>query len=338
MNWNHLANEVLAGRVIDRAQAMEILSTDPDELLNVLHGAFLLRKAHFGRRVRIHVLQNAKSGACPEDCTFCNQSAHFKTPAARYPMQSVNALVKGAEEAITKGARTYCMVTATRGPSEQDIGIVCEAVRQIKARYSLHICTSLGLLQPGQAERLKAAGVDRYNHNLESSARYFPETCTTHKYGDRVDTVRMAKDAGMEACCGGIIGLGEDQLDRVDLALALRELEVESVPVNLLDPRPGTPLGDNPQLSPTDALLTLAMFRFVLPNRDLRIAGGREMVLGSMQPLALYTANSMFTDGYLTTGGQSPSGDEKMILDAGFELEPAAVTTSLSETERAVVS
>jgi biotin synthase len=218
------------------------------------------------------------------------------------------------------------MVTSTRGPSERELDVVCEAVRQIKAEITINVCTSLGLLKPGQAERLAAAGVTRFNHNLESSRAHFPEVCTTHSYDDRIATVRAARAAGMEACCGGIMGMGESLEDRVALALELRDLEVESIPVNFLDPRPGTPLGAMPRLSPQDCLRALAMFRFVNPSRDIRIAGGREVNLRQLQPLALYPANSLFCNGYLTTPGQGPEADMRMIADAGFrvaELVPA---------------
>jgi biotin synthase len=221
------------------------------------------------------------------------------------------------------GAVTYCMVTATRGPRERDLDTVVQATREIKRRHpTLRVCTSLGLLQPGQAERLAEAGVGRYNHNLETSPRYFPEVCTTHSFEDRANTVRSAKSAGMEACCGGIIGLGESREDWIDLAFALRDLEVESIPVNFLDPRPGTPLGDRERLTPRDALRGLALMRLANPKAtDIRVAGGREATLGSLQPLALWAANSMFTNGYLTTPGAAPSADHAMILEAGFEPE-----------------
>jgi len=193
-------------------------------------------------------------------------------------------------------------------------------VRRIKAEMNIRICTSLGLLREGQAEKLAAAGVDRFNHNLETSRNFFPEICSTHSYEDRVATVMAAKRAGMEACCGGIMGMGETDEDRVALAFELRDLEVESIPVNFLDPRPGTPLSESPRLSPADCLRALCMFRFVNPSRDIRIAGGREANLRRMQPLALYPANSLFVDGYLTTPGQGFEADVQMIEDAGFRV------------------
>ncbi len=320
-DWTDLADQVLAGDAIDRSQAMAVLESGDDELLAVLDAAFRVRRHHFGRAVKVHVLKNAKSGMCPEDCAFCSQSAHFArdTATAAYKLQDVDDLVAGAREAAAMGAHTYCMVTATRGPSAKDLATVCEAVRRIKATTSLRVCTSLGLLAEGQAEALAAAGVDRYNHNLETSERHFPSVCTTHAWSDRTATIRRARSAGMEGCCGGIVGLGESLADRVDLAFALRDLEVESVPVNFLNSRPGTPLAGTPEVTPQEALRALALMRLVHPASDVRAAGGREVVLRALAPLALYAANSIFTRGYLTTPGAEPSDDLRMIRDAGFE-------------------
>jgi biotin synthase len=320
VDWNDLADRVLSGQAVSGDEALAALRTSDDELLPLLHAAFRLRAHHHGRDVRIHVLRNAKSGLCPENCAFCSQSVTYHTDAPRYQMQSVDELVAGAHEAARMGAVKYCMVTSTRGPSQRELDVVCEAVRRIKAEVNIRICTSLGLLREGQAEQLAAAGVDRFNHNLEASRRFFPEICTTHGFDDRVRTVQRARAAGMEACCGGIMGMGETEVDRVALALELRALEVESIPVNFLDPRPGTPLGDTPRLSPHDCLRTLCMMRLVNPSRDIRVAGGREVNLRQLQSLALYPANSIFCNGYLTTPGQGYEADLRMIADAGFRI------------------
>lgn len=320
MTWSALAERVLEGAPATFDDALGVLRSSDDELLGLLDAAFRVRRRHYGRDVRIHVLQNAKSGVCPEDCSFCSQSLAFNTDVERYRMQSVDEIVAGARRAYEMKAVKYCIVTATRGPSAGELETVCDAVRQIKAEMDINICTSLGLLREGQAEQLAAAGVNRFNHNLETARRYFPEICSTHDFEDRIATVRAAKNAGMEACCGGIMGMGETEEDRVALAFELRELEVESIPVNFLDPRPGTPLGDVALMSPADCLRTLCMFRFVNPTRDVRVAGGREVNLRRMQPLALYPANSIFVDGYLTTGGQGYEADMQMIADAGFRV------------------
>jgi biotin synthase len=320
MDWKDLSERVLDGIAPTHAEAAAVLQSSDDELLAVLDAAFRVRSHFHGRDVRIHVLQNAKSGVCPEDCSFCSQSLTAASGVDRYGMQSVEEIVEGARRAHAMKAVKYCIVTATRGPSSGELDVICEAVRRIKAEMPIRICTSLGLLKPAQAERLAAAGVDRFNHNLEASRRFFPEICSTHGYEDRVATVRAARAAGMEACCGGIVGLGETEADRIDLAFELRELEVESIPVNFLDPRPGTPMASMPRLSSQDGLRVLAMFRFVNPSRDIRVAGGREVTLRSLQPLALYPANSLFTSGYLTTGGNCYEQDIAMIEDAGFRV------------------
>ena len=321
--WHALARQVLSDEPMTREQGLGVVRSSDDELLRLLDAAFLVRSQFHGRRVRVHVLQNARSGTCSEDCSFCSQSVHFDTDVPKYRMQSPEELIAGAEKAAEMGAVTYCMVTSTRSPSEEELKTVCQAVEEIKNRFNLNVCTSLGMLKEGQAERLASAGVDRYNHNLESSARFFPELCSTHAFADRWKTVERAKRAGLEACCGGILGMGEVEEDWVDLAIALRDLEVESVPVNFFDPRPGTPLGDRPRLTPQQCLRGLAMFRFAHPQADVRVAGGREVNLGSLQPLALYAANSIFANGYLTTPGAEPSQDAKMIEEAGFVIEEA---------------
>jgi len=210
------------------------------------------------------------------------------------------------------------MMSTRRGPAAADVDAICDAVRRIKAETPIQICTSLGLLDETKARALRAAGVNRYNHNLETSPAHYPRICRTHTYEDRVSTIRAARNAGLEICSGGLLGMGETLDDRVDLAFALRELGVDSIPVNLLDPRPGTPMENLPRLRPADGLRALAMFRFVNPDREIRIAGGREACLGPLQALALYPANSMFTEGYLTTPGQGRTADMELLAAAGF--------------------
>jgi len=321
MDWVHFGERVLAGQVASREEALTVLRSSDDELLDVLQSAFRVRSHYHGRGVRLHVLRNAKSGVCRENCAFCSQALGAYSGVSRYQLQSVDELMAGARKAHEMKAVKYCIVTATRGPSDHELDVICEAVRRIKAEIPIEICTSLGLLSDGQATRLAEAGVDRFNHNLESSSRYFPEICQTHSFEDRVATVRAAKAAGMEACCGGIVGMGETLEDRVDLALTLADLQVESIPVNFLDPRPGTPLAELERMAPADCLRALCMFRFVNPSREIRVAGGREVCLRHLQPLALYPANSMFTEGYLTTPGQGYTDDLAMIAEAGFFVE-----------------
>lgn len=328
MLWTQLADTALAGAIPSRDAARAVLHAPADELLALLDAAFRVRRAHWGRRVSLHVLDNAKLGACPEDCGFCSQSSRHAvapaSPSGEAPMKSVDELVEGARRAAAARAKRYCMVTATRGPSQRDLDTICEAARRIKAELDLELCASLGLLTEAKAERLARAGVDRFNHNLETSERHYDKIVSTHAWRDRVETVRIAKRAGMDTCCGGIVGLGEHEDDLLDLAFTLRELDVDSVPVNFLDARPGTPLAGAAPVEPGYALRALCMFRFVHPRTDLRVAGGREVTLRALQAFALYPANSIFTQGYLTTGGATPHADHQMIRDAGFELELAS--------------
>jgi biotin synthase len=324
--WSALADKALGVQrvgsgAITRDEARAVLGAPKDDLLALLDAAFRVRRAHWGLRVSIHVLENAKLGGCPEDCGFCSQSSRYQSPGGEAPMKSVDDLVAGARRAFAARAKRYCMVTATRGPAQRDLDTICEAARRIKAESGIELCASLGLLTEAKARRLREAGVDRFNHNLETSERYYDQIVTTHTWRDRVETVRLARDAGMQTCVGGIVGLGENQDDLLDLAMALRELDVDSVPVNFLDPRPGTPLAGRDKVTPTEALRALCMFRFVHPRADLRVAGGREVVLRTLGVMALWPANSIFTQGYLTTIGATPAADHQMILDAGFELE-----------------
>ena len=319
--WRATAEQALAGDCLTRQQAHSVLDSTDDELMALLSAAFLVRRETFGLNVHLHVLENAKLGACPEDCGFCSQSAAYESPGGVAPISTVDSLVAGAKAAVAKGAKRYCMVTATRGPSSRDLDVICEAALSIKELYNVELCASLGLLNQAKADRLASAGIDRFNHNLETSERFFGEVVSTHSFADRVQTVQHARAAGMTICSGGIAGLGESQDDLIDLCFALRELEADSVPLNFLDPRPGTPMESYARLSPTDALRALCMFRFVHPRADLRVAGGREVTLRSYQPLALFAANSIFTSGYLTTDGNRPDADHQMIADWGFELE-----------------
>lgn len=320
MNWKTLAEKVLSGGSVSRQEALAILESPDHELLALLDAAFAVRRHTFGRGVALHVIQNAQSGICSEDCAFCSQAAGAQGPLERYPLQSVQTIVQGAQAAQRLGALRYCVVISGRAPSEQTVAQICAAVRQIKREVPLQVCTSLGLLDKDQVRQLQAAGVNRYNHNLETSERYFNSICTTHTYAQRLATAKMVKAAGMELCSGGLLGMGETFQDRVDLAFALRAAEADSIPVNFLDPRPGTPLAGCRRLSPADCLRSLILFRLVNPAREIRMAGGREACLGPLQVLGLFAANSMFTNGYLTTPGQGVAADRAMLEAAGFQV------------------
>jgi biotin synthase len=322
MEWNAIHRRVTDGGHITRAEALAVLESSDDALLSVLDTAFAVRLRHFGRGVRLHVLRNARSGGCSEDCGYCSQSACVRPAATkRSPWQSCEEILDGAREASRRGATRYGVVSSGLGPTDAEVAVMGEIVRAIKAEVPLQVCLSLGVLSPVQAGHLKACGVDRYHHNLETTERHFARLCSTHSYNDRVATARAVQSAGLALCCGGILGAGETAEDRVELAFALRDLGADTIPVNFLDPRPGTPLERHPRMRPADCLRTLAMFRFVHPTTDLCVAGGRESCLGPMQVLALYPANSMFTDGYLTTPGQGYAADMAMLVGAGFQID-----------------
>ena len=317
-----LANAVLAGGAIGRAQACSVLDTPDEELPRLLHAAFRIRERYWGRRVKICLLRSARSGLCPEDCSYCSQSAVSDAAIRRYRLDPLTELLEGAHRAVASGARRYCMVTSGRGPSRADVGRFTTAARAIKAEFpDLELCVSLGLLGEETARELKSAGIGWVNHNLNTSQRFYPEICTTHTYDDRVETVRAVHRAGLAACCGGIIGMGETPQDVVDMAFALRDLEVDSLPVNFLHPIDGTPLAGRNELTPGYCLRALCLFRFTNPEAEIRVAGGRELNLGWFQSLALYPANSIFVEGYLTTPGQAAAAARQMIEETGFEVE-----------------
>lgn len=320
MQWENIARETIQGYQITKAEALQILSSADDDLLDVLNASFLIRRHFFGRGVALHVIQNAKSGLCSEDCAFCSQAGSANTDSPRYALQNVEELVEGARDAHRLKALRYCVVTSGKAPEPKGLDNICEAARLIKKEVPIQICASLGILNAEQALKLKEAGVDRFNHNLETSEKYYPAICSTHTYSERRKTAQIVKNAGMELCSGGLIGMGESLEDRVEMAFALRDVKADSIPLNFLDPRPGTVLENIIRLSPSDCLRALAMFRFVHPDKEIRVAGGREACLGAMQVLSLYAANSIFTKGYLTTPGQGYDEDIDMIHKAGFDV------------------
>ncbi|MCI0528709.1 MAG: biotin synthase BioB [Nitrospira sp.] len=321
MNYQSVAEQVLDGYLLGREEGLSLLRTPDQDLAKLLEAAFWIRHKHFGRRVRLHVLMNAKSGLCPEDCGYCSQSSVSTAQIDRYPLLPREQLVAGALKAAQAKALRYCLVISARGPTDSEVEEVCEAVKEIKERTSLEICCSLGLLTVEQAKRLKEAGVARINHNLNTSEQYYEEICSTHTYQDRVETIKAVQAAQMATCCGVLAGMGEREEDLVDLALALRRLNVDSIPVNFLNPIPGTPLENVHELSPQKCLKILCLFRFLNPTREIKVGGGRELHLGHLQPLMFYPANSIFVGGYLTTSGQASEEAIHMIEAHGFEVE-----------------
>ncbi|HEX3865921.1 MAG TPA: biotin synthase BioB [Gemmatimonadaceae bacterium] len=320
-NWNSLADRALAGAPISRDEARAVLRAPDDELLAQLAAAYRVRRHYHGNRVRLHFLLNAQSGLCPEDCHYCSQSAVSAAEIEKYPFLAREKILAAADRAASLNAGTFCMVISGRAPGGRVFEKVLDAVREVKSRHDMHVCACLGLLTEDHVRQLEDAGVDQVNHNLNSSERFTEEVVTTHTFADRVATVEHVARSSMKTCSGGIIGMGETDDDVIDLAMSLRELGVRSVPVNFLIPIPGTPFEARGALDPRRCLRVLCLYRFILPSQEIRIAGGREVHLRSLQPLGLYAANSIFIGDYLTTPGQAAHADYEMIRDAGFVLE-----------------
>lgn len=325
VKWDDLANKALTGEKITLEEGLAVLRASDQELLPILHAAYRVRHHFFSNKVKLNMILNVKSGFCPEDCGYCSQSIVSDAPIEKYMMLNKDAIVEGAKEAVNRKAGTYCIVASGRGPTDRELGEVYEAVKEIKGQYNLKICTCLGILKDGQADRLKEAGVDRYNHNLNTSADHFHNITSTHSYDDRVHTVEEVKVAGISPCSGCIVGMGETHEQLVELAYSLRELDADSIPINFLNSIKGTPLENMKQLNPRYCLKVLALFRFICPEKEIRVSGGREVNLGHLQAMSLYAANSLFVGDYLTTEGQQVSTDHQMITDMGFEIEEVCV-------------
>jgi biotin synthase len=318
-----LTAKALARRAPTRDEALAVLATGDDDLLDVVAAAGRVRREFFGRRVKLNYLVNMKSGLCPEDCGYCSQRLGSAADILKYSWISAPEAAAHAGRAVAAGAKRVCLVASGRGPSDRDVARVADTVAAVKqaAGGDVEVCVCLGLLGPGQAERLHAAGADAYNHNLNTAEAGYAEICSTHTFDDRVATVRTAASAGLSPCSGAIFGMGESDVDVVDVAFALRDLNVDSVPVNFLIPFDGTPMAGRWDLTPARCLRILALFRFVFPDVEVRLAGGREIQLRTLQPLALHVVNSIFLGDYLTSEGQPGADDLAMIADAGFTVE-----------------
>ena len=321
MDFQDLAEKALKGLPLSAKECYEVLQCPDSKILELLEASFKVRQASFGRKVRLHMLINAKSGICSEDCAYCSQSTVSEASIERYPLLDEEEIIKGAYMAKSAKAIRYCIVISGFAPTQQELDSICSAVRRIKQEVKLSICVSLGSLTESDVRKLKEAGVDRYNHNLNTSEQFYPEICTTHSYRDRIQMLRNAKKVGLELCSGVIFGMGETDDDIVGLSFALREESPHSIPVNFLHPIPGTSLERANYLSPLRCLKILCLLRFLNPRTEIRVAGGREFHIRSLQPLTLYPANSIFVSGYLTTPGQKAEEAWEMIEDMGFEIE-----------------
>lgn len=314
-----IGEKILGGGTITFEEAQQLAGLEGGDIPFLLALANKVREKYAGP-VDFCSILNARSGHCGEDCAFCAQSAFHCTQVEVYPLLGVDSMVRAAKEAEEKNVDRFSIVTSGRGAGEEEEFIkILEAIRRIDSETRLKVCGSLGIIGPMEAAALRDAGLKRYHHNLETSPSFFNEICTTHTFEERVKTVRVVQEAGLECCSGGIIGMGESIGQRIELAFVLKELNVDSIPINILNPIEGTKLAGQKPLLPMEILKTLAIFRLVLPDRGLRYAGGREVNLRDMQALGLLGGvNGLLTGGYLTTGGQGTDRDRQMVADLGL--------------------
>ena len=339
--YDELAKQSIAGQELDDATCLKILSGNEVELMPLINSAYTVRKHFRGKEVVIHIINNAQNGHCPEDCHYCAQAKTSKADIEEYGIKSDDEMLAEAREAYSKGAYRYCMVYAGRGASQQRIGRLTSLIAKIKSEYPNHeICVSTGFVTPEGAKDLKKAGLDRLNHNLNTSESNYPNICTTHTFADRMNTLLAAKSAGIEVCSGMIAGMGEQHKDIVEVAKRLRSIKAASIPVNLLIPIEGNVLSTPEGLTPEFCLRILCLFRFLNPQAEIRVGAGREGHLRSMEVLALYPASSLFLQGYLNTKGSSNAKTLRMIKDAGFEIKSDRNLDELleNETEDAAVA
>jgi len=313
------ADKVLAGGAVDRAEALALASAKNADLIDLFSAANRIREHYRGNAVDICSIVNAKSGACSEDCRYCAQSSHYATDAPVYPLIDVDRMAAAALEAKDNGARRFCIVTSGRGIDDAaDLRNIAKGVERVRDA-GLSPCATLGTLSRSQLQYLKDAGLDRYHHNIETSREHFPNVCSTHTFDERIEILRHARDLGLSSCSGGILGMGETMQDRISMAFTLRELDVDSVPVNFLMPVPGTPFADLTPIMPLVALHAIALFRLILPKKEIRVCGGRGSALGVLHPLIfLAGADGFMIGNYLTRTGLDPRDDLRMIVDMGF--------------------
>ncbi|MFQ5735287.1 MAG: biotin synthase BioB [Thermodesulfobacteriota bacterium] len=311
----------LTGQGLTPQEALDFTSLTDEYIFDILAVSEKVRRRHKGMEVNLCSIVNAKSGMCREDCSFCSQSIGYATGVSEYPMTSAAEIVKAATQAASSGAREFSIVTSGTGvEKDKDVETLCEALEAMKGKVEMERCASLGILKRTTLKRLKESGLESYHHNLETGRSFFPKICTTHDYEEDVSAVRAAKEEGLYVCSGGIFGLGEKWGHRVELAATLKELDVDSIPINFLDPRPGTPLEGAKNLSPFECLRIIALFRLMMPSKDIVVCGGRPTNLRGLAPLIFAAgANGMMIGNYLTTPGQEPEEDLRMIADLGLK-------------------
>jgi biotin synthase len=308
---------LLDERRLLEAEELGSLAMVPDEsVMGLASLAHEVRLSWCGPTIEVEGILSAKTGGCPEDCHFCSQSSRFDTPVKATPFLDTDEVLRAAAETAEMGASEFCIVLAVRGPDERVMARLLELVPLVRDRTGLNVAVSAGILTDGQARRLAEGGVHRYNHNLETARSYFPSVVTSHSWDERAETCRLVKEHGMELCCGALVGMGETGAQRVELLLQLRDLGPTEVPVNFLNPRPGTPLGERPVVGAWEAIRWIALFRLALPSVILRYAGGREVTLRDLQAMGMTSGiNALIVGNYLTTLGRSPDEDLRMLED-----------------------
>jgi biotin synthase len=311
---------ILNGSDLDLESAREVSCVEGADLWDLFAAAGRVREHFRGNSVDICSIVNAKSGACSEDCSYCAQSVHHTTGAAVYPLISVDRMSEAAASAKNNGAKRFCIVTSGRGiDSREDLDNIAKGIRRVM-EAGLAPCATLGTLTRPQLSYLKDAGLQRYHHNIETSREYFPRICTTHTFDERLEVLHIARSLGLSTCSGGILGMGESMDDRIKMAFSLRELDVDSVPINFLMPIMGTPLEDIAAITPLDALHSIALFRLILPKNEIRICAGRGTALGQLHPfIFLAGADGFMIGNYLTTSGLKPEDDLRMIRELGLQ-------------------
>jgi len=318
---NRLEEKVLAGQDIAEEEARELAEIEGSDLYQLFAAASRVRDLRAGKKVDLCSIINAKSGQCSENCKFCAQSAHHQTEVDVYDLLDEQSILERALQMEAEGAKRYSLVTSGRGISEGDFVKALGIYRRLAQETNLKLCASLGIITEDMARRLRETGVTMYHHNLETSESYFPQICSTHSYQDRISTIKACQAAGLEVCSGGIISMGETMGQRLEMAFTLRELKVQSVPINVLNPIVGTALENQRVLPPLKILQTIAIYRFILPEAMLRFAGGRENALRNLQAMGyLAGINATLVGSYLTTSGRTVAEDIQMILDMGLEV------------------
>ncbi len=319
--YQKLTETSLQGELLSDACSEKILSASEVELLPLLDAAYQVRRTYFQNTVQLHILNNAQNGNCPEDCHYCVQAKTATTDIDTYSLKPMSEILAEAEQAYKSGAYRYCIVMSGRGPNSKKVSQLTQIIQTVKDRFPLEVCLSVGLINETAARTLKEAGLDRLNHNLNTSESHYPNICSTHTYHDRMRTLHAAQAVGLACCSGVIVGMGEDNKDLITVAKELRRLEVASIPVNFFLPITGTQVQNAQSLTPGFCLRVLCLYRFLNPTAEVRVAAGREHHLRGMEVMSLYPANSMFLDGYLNAKGKNASHTLQMIEDAGFIIE-----------------